>query len=376
MLHAPILAETRDWSREGPLDLAVIVPTFNEAANVALLLAALAVALRGIVWEAIFVDDDSPDGTADLVREFGRADPRIRVLQRIGRRGLASAVLEGMMATAAPVLAVIDADMQHDESLLPRLFAAVRGGTHDLAVGSRYAAGGGTGAWDPGRLAGSRLATRLAGWVSPAPLGDPMSGFFVISRAAMMAAMPRLSGTGFKILLDLVTSSPRPLRILELPYRFRTREAGESKLDLMVVAEYGTLLLDKTLGRLVPVRLVLFLGVGALGLGVHLAVLGALLGLGLAAFAAAQAVAVGTAMTFNFALNNVFTYRDRRLHGWRFVRGLASFYAVCGIGATANVGVGAYLHGAHGTWWAAGIAGALIGAVWNFAASSVVTWRP
>lgn len=373
MLHAPIIAEARDWSREAPLDLAVIVPTFNEAGNVALLLASLEVALRGIVWEAIFVDDDSPDGTADLVREFGRSNPRIRVLQRIGRRGLASAVLEGMLATSAPVLAVIDADMQHDESLLPRLFAAVRAGTHDIAVGSRYAEGGSTGEWDGSRLAGSQVATRLAGWVSRTPLRDPMSGFFVVSREAMMAALPRLSGTGFKILLDLVTSSPRPLRILELPYRFRTRCAGESKLDLMVGAEYLKLLLDKSVGRLVPVRLLMFLAVGGLGLAVHLAILGSLLGL--AGFAVAQTLAVGTAMTFNFALNNVFTYRDRRLHGWRFVTGLLSFYAVCLVGATANVGVGAYVHGIDGSWWAAGLAGAVIGAVWNFAASSVVTWR-
>ena len=374
MLHAPIVAQRRLVPDAAPLELAVIVPTRNEAANVESLLGCLERALHDVVWEAIFVDDDSPDGTAEIIRGIGRENIRVRVLQRVGRRGLSSAVIEGMLATSAPVLAVIDADLQHDEALLPRLFAAVRDGTHDLAVGSRYAEGGGTGAWDEGRCRKSRLATRLAHTATGTRLTDPMSGFFVISRAALNLALPRLSGTGFKILLDLVASTPAPLRTLELPYVFRNRAAGESKLDLMVAVEYLRLLLDKTLGRIVPVRLILFLMVGSLGLGVHLGVLGLGLALG-AAFATAQGVAVWLAMTFNYALNNTFTYRDRRRRGWRFLTGLLGFYAVCLVGAAANVGVGAFANAAQSRWWLAGIAGAVIGAVWNFAASSIVTWR-
>ncbi len=362
-------------SAEGPLELAVIIPTFNEVGNVEKLLGLLDVALAGIVWEAIFVDDDSADGTAELIRTIGRTNIRVRVLQRLGRRGLSSAVIEGMLATSAPVLAVIDADLQHDESLLPRLFQPVRDGSADLAVGTRYDGTGGVGDWNARRQAVSRGATLLAQRILKTHLSDPMSGFFVISRDALKAALPRLSGGGFKILLDIVASAPEPLRLVELPYVFRIRTAGESKLGLKVTAEYLKLLADKAVGDIVPVRLILFLMVGGLGVAVHLSVLGALLLSGVVGFAAAQAAAVLAAMTFNFVLNNVFTYSDRRLRGMRFVTGLLSFYAICLVGAVANVGVGAYLHGAEHSWWLAGIAGAMVGAVWNFAVSSAITWR-
>lgn len=357
-----------------PLELAVVVPVLNEAGNVHALLAALDRALGEVAWEVLFVDDNSPDGTADIIRAIGRERRDVRVLQRVGRRGLASAVVEGMLASAAPVVAVIDGDMQHDPDLLPALYRAVASGGHDLAVGSRYVAQGGVGDWDARRHAVSRGANWLARRLTGTDLADPMSGFFAVSRAALMGALPKLSGEGFKILLDIVASSPRALRIVELPYVFRDRAAGVSKLDLMVAAEYGKLLADKALGHIVPVRLLLFGCVGALGVGVHLGLLGALLAAG-AAFVWAQAAAVLGAMTFNFALNNVFTYADRRLRGRKLLAGLLSFYAICSAGAVANVGVGSLIHGNDHSWWLAGMAGALIGSVWNFAATSVVTWR-
>ena len=374
MFHRAIALDQHLAIEDAPLELAVIIPTFNEAANVEKLLALLDEALRGIVWEAIFVDDDSADGTSELIRRIGLTNIRVRVLQRLGRRGLSTAVIEGMMATSAPVLAVIDADLQHDETVLPRLYAGVKGGA-DLAVGSRYVGEGGVGEWDKRRHAASRGATLLAQRLLKTDLSDPMSGFFVISREALKASLPRISGGGFKILLDIVASAPAPLKIAELPYVFRTRTAGESKLDLMVTAEYLKLLADKAVGHVVPIRLLLFMLVGGIGVGIHLGLLGALLLTGAVSFAIAQAMAVWGAMTFNFALNNVFTYSDRRLRGVRLFTGLLSFYAVCMVGAAANVGVGTWIHGTDHSWWVAGIAGALIGAVWNFAASSAVTWR-
>lgn len=374
MFHQAIALDPRPSFEDAPLELAVIIPTFNEAANVETLLGLLDQALAGIVWEAIFVDDDSGDGTAELIRTIGRTNIRVRVLQRLGRRGLSSAVIEGMMATSAPVLAVIDADLQHDETILPRLYTAVRDGA-DLAVGSRYVGDGGVGEWDRKRHAASRGATMLAHRLLKTDLSDPMSGFFVISRDALKASLPRLSGGGFKILLDIAASAPEPLKVAELPYVFRTRTAGTSKLDLMVTAEYLKLVADKAVGHIVPIRLILFMLVGGLGVGVHLAILGAMLLSGLVSFTLAQAAAVWASMTFNFALNNIFTYSDRRLRGARFVTGLLSFYAVCLVGAAANVGVGTWIHGTNHSWWVAGVAGALIGSVWNFAASSVITWR-
>jgi dolichol-phosphate mannosyltransferase len=359
---------------DGPIELAVIIPTFNESANIVRMVESLSLALAGIHWEAIFVDDNSPDGTADVVRDLARTDQNVRIVHRIGRRGLSTAVIEGMLASAAPILAVIDGDMQHDETKLPELYDAVASGRADIAVGTRYSAGGSVGDWNELRVRGSQVATRISQLVLKIPLSDPMSGFFMLSRETLMQAMPKISGVGFKILLDIVASLPATPRITEIPYTFRSRELGESKASALVAAEYLSLLADKTIGRFVPLRLISFLAVGGIGVGVHLGILGLLLAIGLP-FLTAQICAVMTAMSLNFVLNNIFTYHDRRLRGWKMVTGLLSFYAICSLGAVANIGIGTWVNAQHSQWWVAGLAGVLIGAVWNFAASSFVTWR-
>jgi len=359
---------------ETPLQFGVIIPVLNEAANIAPLIERIASALDGIVWEAIIVDDNSPDGTSDIARLAASRDPRIRIVQRIGRRGLSSAVIEGMLASAAPVLAVIDGDMQHDEAILPKMYRAVAEGGNDLAVGTRYVEGGSTGNWDASREKMSRFATALSRRLLKAEMSDPMSGFFAIRREAMVAAMPHLSSIGFKILMDLVASSPTRLKIAELPYTFRTRIHGESKFDARVAQEFAILLLEKLFGHFLPIRFLMFAMVGSLGLLVHLAVLGSGIVLGLA-FHLAQSAAVAVAMTGNFFLNNSLTFRDMRLRGAALWRGLVSFYLVGLIGAVGNVGVGAVVYRIEGIWWLAGLAGVAVGVVWNYAASSVVTWR-
>jgi dolichol-phosphate mannosyltransferase len=359
---------------DAPLALAVIIPTFNEAANVEPLLYRLSLALAGIRWEAVFVDDNSPDRTSNIVREIALTNPQVRIVQRIGRRGLTSAVIEGMLATAAPVLAVIDGDMQHDETILPKMYAAIASGEADIAIGTRYANGGGVGEWDKNRALASRIATKISHWAIKAPLSDPMSGLMAISRPVLMAAIPRMSGMGFKVLLDIVASLPAVPRIAEVPYIFRERELGESKAGALVLAEYAALIADKTIGRYVPLRLISFLGVGGMGVGVHLSLLGLSLWSGLG-FLEAEIIAVIGAISFNFTLNNIFTYRDRRLRGRKMIAGLLSFFAVCSVGAIANIGIGTWINGTDGRWWLAGLAGTVVGAVWNFAASSFVTWR-
>jgi dolichol-phosphate mannosyltransferase len=357
-----------------PLEVAVVVPTLNEAANVEKLIAGLSVALAGRGWEVIFVDDDSPDGTSDLVRRIGRTSRHVRIVQRVGRRGLSSAVIEGILATAAPIVAVMDGDLQHSEEALPRLIDAIADGGADIAVGTRYVAGGGIGDWDKGRARMSRLATRAGQIALGTEVSDPMSGFFAIRRDAFERALPRLSAIGFKILADLLASSPARLNIAEIPYQFRSREAGESKIGARVIAEYAELIADKTIGRFMPVRLLKFLMVGGLGVFVHLAVLRTILGAG-SAFVTAQTAAVMTAIAFNFFLNNSFTYADRKLKGWRLIGGLASFYAISALGAVANIGIGTWMAGHDERWWVAGVAGVIVGAIWNFAMSSALTWR-
>jgi len=357
-------------------ELSIVIPTFNERSNVAELARRLDATLTGIRWEAIFADDNSPDDTARVVRELSREDGRVRVVHRIGRRGLSSACIEGMLASSAPYVAVMDADLQHDEKLLPRMLDDLRQHDLDLVIGSRYAAGGSLGELAADRARISKLATALSRLVLQADLKDPMSGFFMLRREVLMEAMPRLSGIGFKILLDILASAPRPLRLVERPYTFRARHSGDSKLDSFVAWEYIMMLLDKTVGRYVPVRFVPFALIGGLGVFVHLAVLWVMFKMAGQSFEVGLSVAAIAAMTMNFFLNNLFTYRDRRLRGWSLITGWISFSIACSVGLISNVGIATYLFRQSSIDWAvSALAGIAVGAVWNFAITSVYTWN-
>lgn len=355
--------------------LTLIVPTFNEHDNIARLLDRLRIALDDIDWEVIFVDDDSSDGTADHIRSIARSDARVRCVQRIGRRGLSTACIEGILASSAPYIAVMDADLQHDERILAQMLDTLRQGHCDLVVGSRYIVGGSVGNWDSKRVRISAFANWLSQIICKIEITDPMSGFFMLRRSVFDAAVRKMSGQGFKILLDLLASSPQPLRVKEIPYRFGERRFGESKLDTLVAWEFVMLVADKLVGHIVPVRFALFALIGGLGVFVHFSVLSYCFKVALLTFDQSQALAVAVAMTSNFFLNNLFTYRDMRLKGWRMLRGLLSFYGICAIGAIANVGIASYVFSADQKWWLAGLVGVVIGAVWNYAVSSVFTWK-
>jgi len=356
----------------GLLELSVIVPTFNERDNVVPLVERLQSALARLAWEVIFVDDDSPDGTADEIRAVAQDDRRVRCIQRVGRRGLSSAVLEGMLATSAPYLAVLDGDLQHDETLIPRMLDRLKQESLDIVIGSRYMPGGATGDWSPRRAALSRLATRFARLVVSSELTDPMSGFFVITRSSFNRAVHRTSRQGFKILIDLLASSPTPLRFAEIPYTFRERQRGMTKLETPVVWQYLMLLVEKLTGRSLPVRFVLFAAVGACGLVVHLATLRLMLTA--FGFSFSQVAATAMSMVSNFSINNALTYRDRRLRGTRFLTGLLTFCAICSIGAVANVRLATQIFERHYEWWLSGLAGAAASVVWNYTVTSLFTW--
>jgi len=357
------------------VELSIIVPTFNEANNVTEMVRRLEVCLAGVEWEVIFVDDNSPDSTAEVVRGIAARHHRVRCLQRLGRRGLSSACIEGFLSSAAAYVAVIDGDGQHDETLLPDMLHALRGGELDIVVGSRYAAGGGVGDWQEKRASMSRLATKLSRMVVRGDLADPMSGFFMFNRTAMSDIFPRLSGIGFKILVDLFASASRPLRFLELPYEFRQRHAGESKLDNQAVWDYLMLIADKKVGHILPVRFLTFTLVGGLGIPVHLLVMSLAFAAFDASFVVAQTFAALAAMTTNFFLNNMLTYRDRQLRGWGLLRGWVSFVLACSIGAVANIGISSFMYDMKIQWVVSAIAGILIGAVWNYAITALYTWR-
>lgn len=356
-------------------ELTVVAPTFNECANVEKLVAKLDAALAGIAWEAVFVDDNSPDGTAEAVKAVAARDPRIRCIRRVRRRGLAGAVVEGALSSAAPYVAVIDADLQHDETLLPRMLEQLKSGAAELVVASRYVGGPKTieGLDGPMRRMGSDLANKLGRMVLRQDVSDPVSGFFMIRRELVDRVAPSLATEGFKILFDIIASQPEPLKIVELPYVFREREAGGSKLDKRIVIDYLGLLLSKLSGGVIPSRALMFGMVGASGLVVHLTVLQLLLSTDLN-FSLIQFLAAMTAMTTNYIFNNITTYRDRRKRGLAFVVGYVKFCALCSISVFTSVAVATMVR----SWGVypqiAGASGAVLGALWNYVTTALAVW--
>jgi dolichol-phosphate mannosyltransferase len=356
-------------------ELSVLVPCYNERANVAPMVARLEAALRGITWEVVFIDDDSPDGTAAEARRIAAQDERVRCIRRIRRRGLSSAVIEGALSCSSEVVAVIDGDLQHDETVLPTMLARLRAGDCDIVVGSRRVDGGDdSGLSSAARQKLSGAGGRLAQLFLRQTLSDPMSGFFLLPRALFERLAPRLTAQGFKILVDLLMSSRETLRVAEVPYVFHERVAGESKLDVLVLVQFAALLVDKLLGGLLPLRFLAFAFVGLVGLGFHLLVLTGLRPLGVP-FENAQVLATIVSMALNFWLNNNLTYRNQRLRGPAFWPGMILFMLVCGLGAIANIGISTVLYVGHSGWNIAGAVGAAIGLVWNYAMASTLVWR-
>lgn len=359
-------------------EVAIIIPTLNEAGNIAELYKRLQATLQGLSYELIFVDDNSRDTTREEIGKLASADTRVRLIHRMGRRGLSSACIEGMLASFAPFCAVMDADLQHDEMLLPRMLEELRKPDVDMVLGSRFLDTQklDTQSLSPVRQLMSQWGNRLATYVTKVPLTDPLTGLFMIKREKLMPALVRLTSKGFKIVVDILASSPQPLRVVELPFAFRARHAGQSKLDSMVISEYAFLLAEKLVGRVIPVRFMLFVLVGVLGVGVHMmAMTLAHLWIGLG-FEMSQIVALLVAMTANFMGNNWLTYRDRQLRGKRFWLGLISFYLACSLGAVINYGIAERMHAAQLPWLFAAFVGAVIGAVWNYGVTATFTWRP
>ena len=357
------------------IDLAVVIPTYNERDNIPELIARLEEALLGLSWEMIFVDDDSPDETAALIAEYARHNSRIRLIHRIGRRGLSSACIEGILASTANSVAIMDADMQHDETILPQMLNTLRQDSLDLVVATRNAQGGSMGQFCRQRRLISHLGQRVSKAVCKCDISDPMSGYFLFTRSFFLEVVHHLHGGGFKILVDMLATSDRPVRLAEIGYTFRARKYGESKLDVNSAIEHLFLIIDKLTRRLIPIRFAAFSLVGAAGVATHLSFL-AILMFGLHwHFFYAQVLATYIAMTENFFLNNVVTWRDRTLHGLHLVSGLASFWVACSFGAWVNVIFARSLFQSGATWYLAGICGIILSSVWNYGISSLFTWQ-
>src|SRR3989344_3642079 len=360
--------------------LSLILPTYNEVENLPELLPKIEAALSGIPHEIIVVDDDSPDHTWKIAHELSQKYPALHVIRRIGRRGLSSAVVEGFLAANGDILAVADADGQHDLSLLKNLHDAVAKGAN-MAIGSRYAEGGSVGKWDERRYTLSRIATRLAIALCRVKVKDPMSGFFAIDRTTFEEALPRLNPKGFKILLDLLVHVREGAKVEELPFTFGERLHGESKLSRRVQIEFLEYLYDVTLGRFIPLTFLKYCIVGSLGVAVHLSVyylirtLLAEQAISLYGFSLSLVGAIETAIIFNFLLNNVWTFANTQLQGISAFFGFLKFNLACAVGAVANYAVSAFLFSRGWAELLTVIIGAFVGIFWNYTMNRMITWR-
>ena len=352
--------------------LSLVVCTLNEAESIGAVLREASGVLASIEHEIIVVDDSSDEATADVVRAYAGMNPAVRLVRRVGARGLASAAIAGWDAARGRALAIVDGDGQHDLSLLPGMLAQLDGEA-EVVVASRYILG------DTGlsgvRDAGSRLATGACTLLLGARATDPLSGYFVLRRDWYETVRAGLTGIGFKILVDVLASGPRAPRIAEVSTSLRPRIGGESKLDLSVMLDLAALLIEKRTRGLVSARFLMFTAVGVSGVFVHAAVLILAYrhGTGVA-FPAAQALGIWVAMNTNFLLNNALTFRDRRLKGLAVARGLISFYVCCAAGGLIAEAIGTLLKAQGVQFLAAGVTGALAAGLWNYRASKWGTW--
>lgn len=356
-------------------EIQVVVPTLNEVGNIPVLVSRLEKSLAGMDWELTFVDDDSKDGTYEEIVKLTDIKDNIRVISRVGRRGLASACFEGMMSSTSPIIVVMDADLQHDETLIPKMVNMLKSERLDIISASRFAAGATLLGLSKARQKISRLGNRMANFVMKASLTDPLSGFFAVRREVLDRVAGSLSLMGFKILFDIYASSPTKLSGKEIPMSFKTRHQGESKLNIREFLDFGFLMLEKLFGRFLPIRFLKFAFVGVIGLVVHMTALALLHRAMDIAFIYSQAAATYIAMSSTFVMNNAFTFRDRKLKGARFAKGLLSFFAICTLGALLNLVLADYLYNTGAHWLISGFMGACAGAVWNYAVNNTFTWK-
>lgn len=365
------------YDRRGPSvrTLSVILPTYNESENLPILLDRLETHLRDFNYEIIVVDDNSPDGTWRIAEDRAAASPRIRSLRRIDERGLSSAVVAGMQMAEGRVFAVMDSDLQHDETALIDIVSPILDGDADIALGSREADGGSYGEWGRWRRfvswTGKQLARRMLGIT----VDDPMSGYFAVSRERFDEVADAINPKGFKILLEFLARGPRP-RAVEVGYEFRDRVHGTTKLTGSVVGAYLLALLDLVFGRMVSATFTAYALVGALGVGVRFGAFSALSSVGVAA---AAIIAIELSVLTNYWLNNRFTFAEQRRRGRNLVTGLVPFHLIAAHGIVVQIGLIAAFGKAGPELLDAGIGlqllGILVATTGNYFLNRTITWR-
>jgi len=307
-------------------DISVIIPTYNESENLPILLERVSTALRDLDHEVVIVDDDSPDGTWRIAEDLTATYPTLRVIRRIDAKGLSSAVTTGMLQATGRVLAVMDADLQHDEGILPEMHHQVANEGHDVAVGSRETEGGSYGEWSTSRKLVSFGAKLLAKWALGPQVKDPMSGFFAISRNYFQKTVDKVNPSGFKILLEFLARGSNPSTV-EVGYTFRKRLHGETKLNASIAIEYLLALIDLRFGWLIPNRFVKFGMVGITGSLLNFCGFAILQSLG-ASIPLAVLFGVELAIIWTYFANNFFTFTPMTYRGKDFFKGLLLYHFV------------------------------------------------
>ncbi len=383
----PVNGHQDGGARPAP-DLSLIICTLNEGAAIRSVIEEICTTLGDINHEIVVVDDNSTDATQSEVLDLAKTRPNVRLHVRYDERGLSSAAIKGWDLAYGRYLGVMDGDGQHDPAAIRELALMIMKGDKDLVCASRY-----IGQTDTGlsffRDLGSKAATAVTGLVLKVPLTDPMSGCFMMTREYYQSARPKLTGVGFKILVDIAASAQAKPRFGEVKAALRQRQGGTSKLDVRVVLDLGAMLVEKATNGFLPARFVLFAGVGVTGVFVYTAILiichTLLSGNPPAAIyrykmpsgdTISYSVAIWISMTWNFFVNNSITFRDKRLKGWAIVRGLFGFYFACSIGAILSLALSLFMKDhLHIHWLVAGVGAALLSSVWNYWASTMLSWR-
>lgn len=355
--------------------LTVVIPTYNERENVVSIITRLEKSVLGpTIDQVVFVDDDSPDGTWQVIREIS-SSLRLTCVHRIGRTGLSSAVIEGMMIARTPYIAVMDADGQHDPKDLEVMATRARRKTLDLIIGSRFLTRSSQDSHAGLRHQASKWGNRIARVMLGRPISDPLTGLFVVRHAALMTVVRGLKPIGFKILFDLLFLMRNgQYQIEEQQIDFGRRLAGQSKLDAAVIIEFVDQIAHRLSRGLVPEKFLSFAAVGSVGVAVHFIALYGFVEAGLL-FWVAQSMATLAAMFSNYVLNNEVTFRRLRRKGFDWFSGLLLFVAFCSVGALANVGIASALFESDYVWWLSGLAGVIVGTVFNFSLARSYVWK-
>ena len=361
---------------ENNYDLSIVIPTFNEASNITLIVDAVMNVLdKRVSYEIIIVDDDSQDKTWKIAEDYTSEYENITCFRRIAKNGLSSAVIDGFMLANGKYVGVIDADLQHDESILIKMHDYCNKGA-DLVIGSRYCEDGSTGSWGAGRKLISKIATKMSQYITSIHTTDPMSGFFVIKKSLFLKVVDKLHIKGYKILLDIISQlDAKETKIVEVPYTFKNRINGESKLSPEVVMQLVDFIYLKAAGNYIPIDYLKFLSVGAIGAILHFTVLYIVYVFFGNSYQISLIIAIELTLIINYFINNLWTFRKKTHKGFKVFLGLVKFNILSGIGGIISYYLSISLFTAGTNWILASVIGAIVASLWNFNLNKVLTWN-